>query len=95
MGHSTITGLRHYSVVDSDDLRKAHRTGLEAARRRSGQEATTSATGTVIALSAAATIVGATEEELAELHAQGRLSAVRYGDQLLVDVAEVMRVRTS
>lgn len=39
MGHSAITGLRHYSVVDPDDLHTDLLAGLDAAgseRRRSG-----------------------------------------------------------
>jgi len=34
LGHSAITGLRHYSVVSDDDLVKAHMDGLANARRR-------------------------------------------------------------
>jgi len=34
MGHSALTGLRHYSVVTTDDLRKAHEKALAAVRRR-------------------------------------------------------------
>lgn len=35
MGHSPITGLRHYSVVLPDDLRAAHEQAMKTARRRS------------------------------------------------------------
>lgn len=34
MGHSPITGLRHYSIVDNDDLRDAHEAGLANGRKR-------------------------------------------------------------
>jgi len=34
MGHSPITGLRHYSVVLPDDLRTAHAKAMKSARRR-------------------------------------------------------------
>ena len=34
MGHSAITGLRHYSVVDPDDLHADLLAGLDAARKR-------------------------------------------------------------
>ena len=34
MGHSPITGLRHYAIVDNDDLRDAHEAGLANGRKR-------------------------------------------------------------
>lgn len=34
MGHSPITGLRHYSVVSEDDLHSARRKALGAVRRK-------------------------------------------------------------
>ncbi len=34
MGHSPITGLKHYAIVDNDDLRDAHQAGLANGRKR-------------------------------------------------------------
>jgi len=34
MGHSAITGLRHYATVDDGDLRKAHAAAMKGVRRR-------------------------------------------------------------
>ena len=34
LGHSPLTGLRHYSIVCPDDMEEAHRKGLAAARHR-------------------------------------------------------------
>lgn len=39
MGHSPITGLRHYSVVSEDDLHKARRKALCAVRRKGKKNA--------------------------------------------------------
>ena len=95
MGHSEITGLRHYAVVDTDDLRKAHEAGLGAARRRAERPTPSAGTGNVVTVSVAAMMLDVAEADLVKLHEEGQLSAVRFGDQLLVDVGEVRRLRGS